>query len=211
MRRASGFTLLEILIALFIFTILSMILVSALHNVIGISATTKHHAEQLRRTQMALLIIKRDIEQALDRPIINASGRQEAALVGAPQRIVFTHTGLANPSDLLRSVFQRTSYEYREQGLWRVIWPVLDQAPQTESHERLILEEVESARFEFLDKDGRFQSGWPVPGQQEVLPKAIRLTFTLKGWGNISQLYIIPAQSIKAEINAAQQESSANE
>lgn len=210
MRRLCGFTLLEILIALFIFTILSMILVSALHNVIGISSATERHAEQLRKTQMALLIMKRDIGQALDRPILDNAGKQEAALIGSVQSIIFTHTGLANPNGVLRSTFQRTSYEWHDDAIWRITWPVLDRAPATKSHQRKLLE-AELVRFEFLDKNGRFQSGWPVPGSQEVLPIAVRITLTLKDWGHLSQLYIIPAQSVKAEMNAAQKESSVKE
>lgn len=207
MKVMKGFTLLEILIALFIFTILSMILMTALHNVIGISSTTERHAEQLRHTQVALLVMKRDIGQALDRPITNTIGKQEAAFIGTPRSIVLTHTGLANPSGLLRSVLQRTGYQWHDQALWRVTWPVLDQAPETTSHERRLLD-VESVRFEFLDKNGRFQSGWPVPGKQDPLPLAVRVTMVIKDWGNLSQLYIIPAKSIKAEMNASAEKES---
>lgn len=208
---ANGFTLLEILIALFIFTILSMILVGALHNVIGISSGTERNAEQLRKLQITLLMVSRDIEQTLDRPIINAGGKQEAAFIGTPRGFVFTHTGIANPTGLLRSTLQRAGYGWHDQALWRITWPVVDQAPQTKSHERRLLD-VEKMSVEYLDKNGQFQPNWPAIGQaQEVLPKAVRITLSIANWGSLSQLYIIPAQSIKAEMNAATQKESTNE
>ncbi|MFZ2315921.1 MAG: type II secretion system minor pseudopilin GspJ, partial [Gammaproteobacteria bacterium] len=207
-HATKGFTLLEILIALFIFTILSMILVSALHNIIGISSRTERNAEQLRKLQMTLLMVSRDVEQTVDRPIINADGKEEEAFIGTPRGFTLTHTGLANPSGLLRSTLQRTGYQWRDQALWRITWPVVDQAPQTKAHERRLLG-VEKMSFEYLDKNGRFQPNWPAIGQgQEVLPKAVRVTLTITTWGNLSQLYIIPAQSLKAEMNAPTQKES---
>ena len=77
--KNKGFTLLEILIALFIFTILSMMLVKSLHSVIDLSSRTDQHATRLRQMQMALLILSRDIEQIVDRPIFIASGAKEAS------------------------------------------------------------------------------------------------------------------------------------
>jgi type II secretion system protein J len=65
MVRRAGFTLLEILIALFIFTIVSMILVSALHNVLNNQAATEKKAHQLAKLQIAMLLMSRDIEQTI--------------------------------------------------------------------------------------------------------------------------------------------------
>lgn len=210
-NNIKGFTLLEILIALFIFTILSMMLVGALHNIIGISSGTERNAEQLRKLQIALLMVSRDVEQTLDRPIINAGGKQEAAFIGTPRGFVLTHAGIANPISLLKSTLQRAGYEWHDQALWRITWPVVDQAPQTKPHERRLLD-VEKMSFEYLDKNGKFQSIWPAVGQgQEVLPKAVRITLSIVNWGRLSQLYIIPAQPIKAEMNAAMQKESTNE
>lgn len=198
-NKHQGFTLLEILIALFIFTIVSLILVSALHNVIGLQSGAEKNAERLRTLQMTLLMMSRDIEQAVDRPILNTAGKEEVAFIGTPRNFAFTHTGLANPTGmLLRSTLQRTGYEWNHQSLSRMTWPVLDQAPQTRSQSRVLLTNVNEARFSYLDQEGRFHDYWPLAEQSnQTLPKAVRIYLTISPWGKLSQLYVISAESTK--------------
>jgi general secretion pathway protein J len=191
----SGFTLLEILIALFIFTVLSMILVAALRSVIDAHSGTEKSAERLRRLQISLLVMSRDVEQAVNRPVLNIVGKEESAFSGTTRGFTFTHAGYANPDGTLaRSALQRTAYIWRDNALWRLSWNVLDQAPDTRSHARELQKDVLEARFEYLDKDGRFRDGWPVPGDEQPLPRAVRMLLTINHWGKISQLYLIPAQ-----------------
>lgn len=194
----SGFTLIEILIALFIFTILSMLLMAGLHNVINLQGGTERNAERLRKLQMALLIVSRDIEQAVNRPITNSSGKEERAFKGSAQNITFTHGGLANPNGaVLRSSLQRTRYESHDHALWRVTWPVLDQAPTTKPQERSLLDGVDEIRFQFLDKKGHLQHDWPGEGSSDALPIAVKIILTISNWGTMSQLYVISAQQEK--------------
>lgn len=192
----AGFTLLEILIALFIFTILSLMLVSALHTVIGAQSGTEKNAERLRHVQIVLLGMSRDIEQAVDRPITNASAKQDPAFMGDPHQFTFTHTGIANPMGTsARSTLQRVQYAGDENLLSRTTWDALDQAPTSKSHTRPLLTDVTEARFEYIDKDGKPHQEWPVEDQSHSpLPRAVRIYLTIKDWGKMSQLYVIPIQ-----------------
>lgn len=199
--RMKGFTLLEILIALFVFSILSLIMAGGLRSVINAQTGTEENAERLRNLQFVLLMMSRDVEQALNRPVVLTTGREEPAFIGSPTSFTFTHSGFANPNAAAaHSVFQRTRYEWQNSAIWRTTWPVLDQAPQTKPHARQLLEAVSDAHFEYLDQTGRFQSRWPVEGEsKQPLPKAVRINMTITNWGTISQLYVIPAQASKAE------------
>ena len=195
MRNERGFTLLEILVSLFIFTILAVMLASALHNMIGTQARTEKNAERLRNLQMALLVFSRDVEQAVDRPIINASGKEEAAFTGSPRGFTFTHTGLSNTgSQVARSNLQRTRYDWESDSLWRRVWPVLDQAASTTFISRKLLATVTNAHFQYLDKDKRFHDNWPLSQSGQPLPRAVKIELTLSEWGSINQLYVIPVQ-----------------
>lgn len=195
-----GFTLLEILIALFIFTILSTMLMSALHTVINAQSVAEKNAERLRSLQMALLIMSRDIEQTVNRPIMNASGKEEVAFIGTAKSFTFTHTGIANVFGLLtRSALQRTGYAWDNHALVRLAWPVLDQSPQTKSEMRVLLSNVIEAHFRYVDKEGQFHNEWPTDeAENQALPRAISVNLTLSKWGTLSQLYVIPAQPISA-------------
>ncbi|OGT42637.1 MAG: type II secretion system protein GspJ [Gammaproteobacteria bacterium RIFCSPHIGHO2_12_FULL_37_34] len=192
-NKLHGFTLLEILVALFIFTILSIMLVGGLHSVINAQSVTLQHGERLHQLQLALLMMSRDIEQTINRPVIISSGREEQAFVGNNRMFTFTHLGLAHPTEwIARSTMQRTRYSFNDNAIWRTTWPVVDQAPQSRSHSRRLLVATQ-ASFQYLDKKGRFHNDWPVVGQHnESLPRAIRIYLTLPKWGELSQLYVIP-------------------
>lgn len=185
MRKFTGFTLLEILIALLIFSILSLILTSGLHTVIQTQSRAEVKAKRLRELQMALLILSRDIEQAIARPVTNAYGREEAAFVGESTYFTFTHTG----------VLQRSRYEFHKKGLYRIVWPVLDVAAESKQRPstRRLLNGVTALRFEYLGHDGHFTSEWQGLGDHP-LPRAIRVYLTLTHWGKMSQLYLVPAE-----------------
>jgi general secretion pathway protein J len=205
-NKDKGFTLLEILIALFIFTIISMILVSSLRSVMDSVSLTENKADRLRKLQMALLVMSRDVEQAINRPVMNVNGKVEAAFVGSAHGFTFTHTGFANPTHTVaRSTMQRTVYQWQDEAMSRITWDVLDQAPKSQSHERSILTGVTEGHFKYLDKNGRFYNEWPLNGQDsEPLPRAVRVYLTLANWGTLTQLYVIPVQ-IKKTVQAPQQ------
>src|SRR3990167_6001988 len=80
---SAGFTLVEVLIALFIFAIVSSIIAVALRSVIDAQSGTQKSAAQFRTLEMAWVILANDFEQAVNRPIINVDGREEAAFLGS--------------------------------------------------------------------------------------------------------------------------------
>lgn len=193
--KNSGFTLLELLIALFIYAILSTILVGALNSVIRAYKGSEQSADRLRSLQRVFLILSRDIEQALMRPIINATGKEELAFIGDAKGFSFTHFGVADPSGIaLRSSMQRTSYAYHDRTLWRSVFPVLDQARETQAKTRALFEGVNTISFEYLDKQHKFHGRWPVEDKSgELLPRAVKINLTFPNWGKMSQLYVIAA------------------
>jgi general secretion pathway protein J len=195
--NTKGFTLLEILIALFIFSILSLLMMSALHNMIGFLTGTEKNAERLRQMQISLLLMSRDIESIVNRPAYDNTGKEEPALIGTPTTITLTHMGLASAmNEMGSSTLQRVSYYVADDKLFRKTWDAVDQAPTTRAHDRILFQPI-TVVFQYLDKNGKFQSNWNMQGQKsnEPLPRAIQVTFTIPQWGNLKQLYVIAVQS----------------
>lgn len=197
--KTKGFTLVEILIALAIFSILSLMLMTALHNVISSQASAEEKAERLRNTQMALLILNRDLEQLINRPILNKKGGQELAFVGDNISFNFTHMGYASfDNNLTRSELQRVQYRVQNQSLWRYTWDNLDLAPTDESHARELLTGVEKIDVQYIDSQGKLHEIWPDKDGSSDLPRAVQITFNMRNWGTLGQLYVIPAIPSKA-------------
>jgi len=196
-QKNKGFTLLEILIALAIFAIISLILSSALHNILGNQSRVEEHNQEFTQLQLTLLLLSRDIEQSVNRPIINSFGLEENAFLGNSQQITFTHTGYNNPNNQeRRSTLQRSRYRFENGMLIRETWPVLDQSPHTQPVKRILLKHISDLRFSFLNQEGRFEKLWPSANdkQKTPLPRAVKIYLSVKKWGNITQLYLIPVE-----------------
>ena len=192
---AYGFTLVEILIALFIFAIVSSIVAVSLRTVIDAQSGTERSSTEFRNLEMAWIIIANDIEQAVNRPIFNAEGREEAAFIGAQSSMTFTHMGWRNPhGKLLRSTLQRTRYQLQGHSLLREIWSMLDQGDGARPSARPLLQNVASLYFQYLDDQGRVSEIWPVVQQAAPtpLPRAVRVILALTDGRKMSQLYVIP-------------------
>jgi general secretion pathway protein J len=197
-HKTAGFTLLEILVALFIFTIIAIIMTRALHMVFESQARTNDISNRIAALQIATLYLDHDLSQAMDRPILNGNNEKEAAFIGKRDHVNFTHGGLANPLGLLdRSTMQRISYGVDDHHLIRESWQVLDQISTSKSDLRQILDNVEDLRFEYLDEKGKASDTWPPADKSKAppLPNAVRIHLKIAKWGLITQIYIIPGKA----------------
>jgi len=195
-----GFTLLEILIALFIFTLISVILTSALHSIFAVESHTEKNAQRLSKLQLTLLLLSRDLEQSIDRPIVTDTGTLEASFIGTSDSVRFTRGGFANPLGASqRSTLQRVEYSLSNGNLIRTTWLSLDQADKTQSQQRILMNNVDEFHIEYLDQAGHFSPKWPAPNSTpaQVLPIAVKVSLTLTDWGKLSQLYIISGSSLE--------------
>jgi len=195
-KNKSGFTLIEILFALFIFSIIAILLSGGLHSILQSQAVTEKKAAQLAKVQFALLLFSRDIEQTIDRPAVDVNG-QLSGFMGMPDDVKFTHTGLVNPNNqLLRPTIQRVEYQFSQNKLFRITWPLPDQSAKSLSSKRLLLDNIEEFKFSWLDQAGFFHDTWPATtGTRDHLPRAVRLVMRLKKFGEITQLYLLPGQT----------------
>lgn len=192
-RWQRGFTLIEILVALFIFTLLSMLMLGGLRTVINAQSGSERNSAQLRKMQMVLLMLSRDIEQIVNRPILDATGQEEAAFIGTIHSMQFTHAGFANATG---SSLQRTGYKFNHEALQRLTWPVLDQAPESMPHTRTLLTDVTFAEFQYLDSMGSYHNTWPADDlTKEVLPRGVKISMKMAYWGELNQLYLIPSSN----------------
>lgn len=194
MQNKKGFTLLEILVALFIFTIIAIIMTRALHMVLTTQASTDAHAARLAELQFSTLLLSRDLEQTVNRSVKNQDGIEEAPFEGKNNQVTFTHGGLANPQGQIhRSTLQRTAYLLVKDNLIRQTWEVLDQTAESKPSQRQLLSHVKKLQIEYLDEKNHFSNIWPPQGDGKdwPLPRAVRVTLTLSDWGKLTQFYII--------------------
>ena len=193
--RQHGFTLLEVLVAVAVFAIAAALAYGGLRGIVAAQAQGNEAKAQLGRLQFAVSLIERDIASAARRGVRDAYGVPRPALAGEAQRIELTRYGYANALALPRAEMERVAYLRREDRLLRLRWPSLDSAPGTRPVEDELLQGVDALEIVYLDAQGREHRQWPPPrGTNETLPRAVRVTLDVQGFGEIFRVLELPQE-----------------
>jgi len=196
--QQKGFTLLELVIAMGVFALMSAMAYSGLNSVMNTRAHADVQADRLAQLQKAFLIIGRDIEQAIERPVRDNYADVLEPISGGgygSSILELSRTGRANPMGLPRSHLQRVGYEVQDDQLLRKVWPVLDRALDTEPYEGVMLEGIKAVDLRFMDGNKEWQTQWPQPNlggtstAPAVMPWAVEITIDLEDWGRIRRIF----------------------
>ncbi|HEX9626841.1 MAG TPA: type II secretion system minor pseudopilin GspJ [Acidiferrobacterales bacterium] len=222
--RTRGFTLLEVLIAIAIFAIVSAMAYAALNQVLIARDRLEAEREFWRALSMTFLRLEDDLSQVRNRGVRTISGfgdndpamqvrATDTRALGEPT-LTLTRGGVFLVDDYLpknedddaretrrppRSDLQRVAYRLNDGKLWRITWPQLDPAPQTEPVETELLGDVEDFKIAVFDPaDGRRRDSWPpgppAGGQSppaQPLPRGAEVSLTLRGRGEFVRLFLI--------------------
>lgn len=202
---SSGFTLLEVLLAM---AITAMVAVMAYAGLSAAISAASRHGEMVQRlgdVQTAIGWIVRDLRQSVSRPITDARGERRPALIGgnddSAELLEFTHSGWDNPRGQRRSALQRVHYRLdAEHNLWRDHWLVLDRIDDEDHLQQVkLLSGVQSVRVQFLSAQsqnaqqqalgGEWVEQWPVHDTDiERMPLAVRVDIDIDGIGVIHRI-----------------------
>jgi general secretion pathway protein J len=198
MRRAAGFTLLEVLIAVAIFAVVGVMAYGGLQAVITQQAIARDNADRFRELQFAVQQISRDLLQLNPRPVREPLGDgYRAALYSDPRSEIlleFTRGGWTNPLGQPRAAVQRVAYVLEDGLLLRRHWFVPDQTLGEEAVEREVLDGVLEVRLRFFAPGG-WSEQWPAGGtatDPSLRPLAVEVTLELEDWGEIRRLLEVP-------------------
>lgn len=195
MRRQNGFTLLELLVALTVFALLSAMVYGGQMAVIKAKEATERQAGQLKRLQTAMLMFERDIGQLVLRAVRDDFGDSQPPMVSADMGdylLSLTRAGWENPLNQPRSTLQRVAYGLEDEMLLRYSWAMLDRAQGSEPDKVVLLEQVRAFKLRFLDQNHEWQEQWPARSADNAallaMPLAVELTLELDEWGSFRRL-----------------------
>ena len=195
LARSKGFTLLEVLIAIAIFSLISLSSFTIFDSVLQGDATAKKSSERQNELQRAFLIIERDITQIARRSIrldgeapfgkfIQSSDDNFAS---EEQAIAFVRSGWTNPGLLLpRSDMQPVAYRVVEETLQRLHFNFVDSVVGEAPKVRPLIRDVTALAFEYYDGK-KWQETWP----GKTLPQAIAIEVTTKDYGVIRRQFLV--------------------
>jgi general secretion pathway protein J len=200
-----GFTLVELLVALFITAIMFAMGYGAINQGLNDREAMRARQERLAALQNTMRILSQDFTQLAPRPVREPVGdtMQPAlrAVAGGPSLITFTRAGWANPAGIQRSQLERVAYALQDGTLKRMHLPVLDATLEQPFLTRDLLTQVRSASFRYRDAQ-EWRDTWPpaASGNTPAIldtnrrrrPLAVEVTLDLEDWGRIVRIIEVP-------------------
>lgn len=188
---ATGFSLVELLVALAVFAAMAAIAWGGLDSVARTRSALAREEDDLRSLMLAVDSLQRDLRQAVVRPVRGNHGETVAGFVGSSDRLEFSRLGFANPLAERRSNLERVAWTADGARLMRASYPVLDRAAGTQAVPRVLRDKVRSLRLRYLDADRRWVGAWPIPdagANAAVLPVAIEIRLDTEDYGEIDAI-----------------------
>ena len=187
MHKRAGFTLVELLVAIAIFAVLSALGWKVFDYLIKVKDRNAQHEQKLANLQQAYQQILKDTIQIA--PLTsNRNGEIQPALILQNGRFSFSKVGVTDP--LLQGIppEERVEYQYQAdtQTLNRLRTRGLNAASQNQPESSVLLENVE--QFQVVVLNPNDVSVWPeMSGQTDEvvtkkrLPKGIKINLTVNG------------------------------
>ena len=199
-----GLTLIEILIAMAIFTLIGLASTGLLTTVIDSNDISEERFAKLQLLQRAMITIERDLQQAVPRAIRYNGEKQDMVMAGGKLNgsdddgIGFVRGGWHNPQLMLpRSTLQYVAYRLNENRLERLYSNYVDNVIGYEPKVRVLLEDIESLNIEFLatssneSLDEDEDLSWNESYKGTALPRAVAIEFVSKDFGKIRREFTL--------------------
>jgi general secretion pathway protein J len=191
-KNQRAFTLIEIVIAIGIFSLLALAANSVLTNVNTSSAISAKREAKLEQLQRAMLIIERDFLQIQAR-IPRTQGIENNLIISGGEfefesdayGVGFVRGGWRNPQlRLKRSSLQNVAYRVQENRLERLHTNYVDAVIGTEPIVRILLDDVSDFKVEVL-REVKTELQWSESIPDTNLPVAIAIIITTDTFGEI--------------------------
>ena len=192
MKRARGFTLIEVMTALLVLSLLALMSYRGLSAVLDAREHVKHETENGRRGAAFSARVARDAELAAPRPVRTAEGLAPAwhgaPVATAQASLEFSRFASTEGVDTARRIGYRLN-EKQEIELW--LWPGLDVAPDTLPARYPVLAGVKTFELQYLNPALAWVDAWPTSAADRPIPRAVRLRIVLASNEEIVRVFVL--------------------
>ncbi|MBT8097127.1 MAG: type II secretion system minor pseudopilin GspJ [Woeseia sp.] len=195
--RVAGFTLIEVLVAIAIFGIMSALAYGALSQTISSSEILGERMNRLQSMQRAIRQLDSDFMQLAARPVRKDLGDTFSPALQADSlsgvALELTRAGWSNPTGMPRGTLQRVAYVVEDEELLRYYWNVLDRSYTNEPIVVSLLDGVDALQIRYLLDNGEWSERWPpetnaVNAGLRNRPRAVEIVLRLINEGDITRL-----------------------
>lgn len=184
-HREAGFTLVEALVSLLIFSLIAGGGVLLLSQTLQAQSRVEAAQEELRAIQSARALLSADFAQITPRAV-RQQGKSPfvfAGVGGAKPAMAFVRAaGKPGASDQVTTQLVVVEYSIAEDGsLVRLTRDDIDPGPTATERKRTVVAAPGETQFEFNDGSG-WRSDWP---STLAIPSAVAITLTLPRYGKV--------------------------
>jgi general secretion pathway protein J len=194
----AGFTLVELLVALAIFALLSGFAYRALDTMLESRDALEKESRKWRDVTLFVGRVERDLAAVLaKRRATGPSGTLLAPVSSAIDAsgpgtgLALTRSGSPLQENALAAP-QRVAYRLRDSQVERLAWTSVDAAPRDEPAAVPVLRDVRALDFRFLDPRGEWRSSWGLPGSAEGAPAGVEMRLELASGERIVRFVDLP-------------------
>jgi len=193
--KSNGFTLLEVLLAIAIFSIISLSSFTLFDTILKADEQSQKGSARQNELQRAFLLIERDFLQIARRSIrLNGEAplkefiyTESDSFSSDNQTLGFVRGGWTNPGLLLpRGNMQSVAYQLNENTLERLHFNFVDAIVGEEPKIRPLITGVEQLTFEFYDG-----KKWQKVLADKKIPLAIAIELELEDYGLVRRQFLI--------------------
>lgn len=194
--RSRGFTLIEMLVAVAILAMLSLLAYQILYQVQVSNDVSKKKSQQINAIQKAIIVLDSDFRQIADRQFrTNGAEAEELKLLwqqgllgGDGFGLLFARSGWDNHQwQFPRGDVIKVGYRIRKGQLQRLWWRYPDSVVGDSGNTQTVLDGVSGFTVRFYYQ-GKWLSNWD---KKHVLPDAVSVQLTLDDYGNIERTYLV--------------------
>jgi len=189
--RKNGFTLIEMLIALGIFGMITAAGVALLTLTVRTQETSERLLDEVGAVRRTAALLTADLSQATARIRRDGDGRPRPALTGGDGSetllVALVRRGWDDETAAHGSL-QRVEYRLREGRLERWAYAAVD--GETRPVAAILIEGVARVRLRYRDREGNWRARWD-PSDIAQLPLAIELITDSADHGLLRQLFLV--------------------
>lgn len=190
-EREQGFTLVELVVSLFVFALLASAGVALLGFSVKAQGAAGERLDEVAAVRRVSALMTADLAQATPRVSRNASGATDVAFFGSAGgsrelALAFIRRGWENPEEMPRASLQKVQYRLVDDRLERRVAPMLDGAepgpPAT------VIRGVKSLALRYRIA-GEWRDRWDVT-RADALPRAVEMVLDIEGIGPVRQVFL---------------------
>lgn len=192
-----GFTLLEVLVVLGIFSVISIVSFTMLSQYLDTTERLEEKMHGLQRLQRTFTLLEKDLRYVIDRDTRISTGETEPAIIveysaGLPGEILRLTVSRAGFESARTGTLRRVAWQLDNGSIYRSSWNTLDQSVDTEVPRVVLLQDIASVRIDqYIWSDDYGLQQYDSFGDEAAIPSGMRITVSTEEGHEFVRLFDI--------------------